>query len=180
MSRPALACSPYDAAEASPRPGKWAALVMALALLMTPAYASETARAVIEDLNQRWIEAYQQGNYDIIPEFYTEDALIMPRGRPAIEGREALRNALGGLAAGRSVDIDVEIVELEVFEPHAWLVSRFTVTYTNPADPSDRAAQHGRSLIVYRHDPDGQWRIHRDMDSPAPDPSVFPEARHGD
>jgi uncharacterized protein (TIGR02246 family) len=153
---------------------------MVLLLWLAPAHANEAARAAIEDLNQRWIEAYQQGNYGVIPEFYTEDALIMPRGRPAIEGREALRTALGGLAAGRSVDIDVEIVELEVFEPHAWLVSRFTVTYTNPDDPSDQSSQHGRSLIVYRHDADGQWRIHRDMDSPAPGPSITPEARHGD
>ena len=147
-------------------------LVLGLALTANAgARERDDARSAIEALNERWIAAYQEGRYGEIPELYTEDALILPRGRPAIAGREALRERLGGLAAGRRVDIDVEIVELEVLERHAWLVSRFAVTYSDPDHPDDpekQSTEHGRSLIVYRLDDDGRWRIHRDMDSPAP------------
>lgn len=129
-------------------------------------------RAAITALNERWVEAYRGGDYAAIPPLYTEDALIMPRGRPAIEGRAALARRLGGLAAGREVEIDFDIVELEVIGDHAWLVSRFAVTYTSPDDPAASTTEHGRSLIVYRRDSDGAWRIHRDMDAPAPEPSA--------
>lgn len=156
-----------------------AVLALALLLLLAagpacadPGAGADNDRAAIGALNQRWVSAYRNGDYGAIPPLYTEDALIMPRGRPAIEGRAALAQRLGGLAAGRRVDIDFEIVELEVVGDHAWLVSRFAVTYTPPDDPEGAMTEHGRSLIVYRRDPDGAWRIHRDMDAPAPDPAA--------
>lgn len=170
-----------------PRPGSTAfALILLAAASLASAGERDMAgrgadvngadRAAIEALNERWVAAYRAGDYAAIPPLYTEDALIMPRGRPAIHGRVALAERLGGLAAGRRVAIDFEIVELEVIGDHAWLVSRFAVTYTPPDDPAGAVTEHGRSLIVYRRDRDGGWRIHRDMDAPAPAPT--PAAAH--
>lgn len=130
--------------------------------------ASGSDQEAITALNERWINAYRAGDYSSIPDLYTVDALIMPRGRPAIAGREALSKALGGLAAGRNVDIKFDIVELEVIGSFAWLVSRFSVTYSTLDGSNKSETEHGRSLIIYRKDTDGEWRIHRDMDSPAP------------
>jgi uncharacterized protein (TIGR02246 family) len=142
--------------------------------LAGPARAVESDRAAIEALNERWVGAYRNGDYAAIPELYTEDALIMPRGRPAIEGRQRLAEQLGGLAGGRQVEIGFTIRELEILGEYAWLVSTFSVTYTPPDDPQGSHTEHGRSLILYRKDADGQWRIHRDMDSPAPAPGSAP------
>jgi len=145
-----------------------------LAVLCTPAAAGSSDEAAdrraIETLNERWVQAYRQGDYGAIPPLYTENALIMPRGRPAIEGRAALAGVLGGLAAGREVRIHFDILELEILGDHAWLVSRFTVRYGPPDTPGQKEVQHGRSMIIYRRGEDGRWRIHRDMDSPAPAP----------
>lgn len=118
----------------------------------------------IEALNDRWIAAYRAGDYAAIPGLYLEDALVMPLGRPAIDGREALAHALGGLAAGRQVDIGFEILELEIRGDIAWLVSRFRVSYTPPdagtgANGEAAAKSHteyGRPLIIYRKDANGQ------------------------
>ncbi len=133
--------------------------------------ADEAAINAIGDL---WIQAYQAGDYDAIIDLYTEDAWIMARGRPKLEGRAAIGRSFGGLAAGRDVDIDIVVEELELMGDWAWLVSEFTVTYGPAQDPSAQVQETARSLLIYKRGADGKWRIHRDMDSPAPDVDMQP------
>lgn len=123
--------------------------------------------AAIRAIGERWQKLYSAGRYSDIPELYTKDALIMPRGRPVVEGREGMRRAVGGLAAGRKVEIDIDEREIVVSGDHAWMIGDFEVSYT-PRDGGTPTVERGRSLILFRRDRDGTWRIHRDMDSPAP------------
>jgi uncharacterized protein (TIGR02246 family) len=152
------------------------AAISFLALLIAVPFALAAARDpsisrevdAVRQVGKSWMAFYQAGNYAAIPDLYTEDTMVMPRGRPRIEGREQLRRSLGGLAAGRKVDIDITEKELTVAGDVAWFVSDFKVTYTS-TDPSVAPhSEYGRSLIIYRKGSDGKWRIHRDMDSPAP------------
>jgi ketosteroid isomerase-like protein len=124
--------------------------------------------AAIRAVGNQWRALYAQGRYAEIPELYTLDTMVMPRGRPKIEGREQMRRSIGGLASGRRVDIDVTEREITVFGNYGWFVSDFKVTYTMPNGAVAPATELGRSLVIFRRDSDRQWRIHRDMDSPAP------------
>jgi uncharacterized protein (TIGR02246 family) len=155
-----------------------AALALLVAVPLTLAAEDEKAATLeadaVRQVGKTWMAYYQSGNYAAIPELYTEDTMVMPRGRPRIEGREQMRRSVGGLAAGRKVDIVITEKELTVIGDVAWFVSDFKVTYTS-ADPQVAPrSEYGRSLIIYRKDKDGRWRIHRDMDSPAP-PSAATE-----
>lgn len=134
-----------------------------LALAQTP--DAEAVRAV----GDKWQKLYAEGRYAEIPELYSEDTLVLPRGRPAINGREAMRQAVGGLAAGRKVNILLTERELNVEGDLAWIISDFVVHYTS-SDGTVSAPEFGRSLILFKRGVDGTWRIHRDMDSPAPGP----------
>ena len=87
-----------------------------------------------------------------------------------MEGRAALRQSNGKLAAGRKVAIDITERELEVRGDVAWFVSDFKVTYTPPDPALPPKVEYGRSMLIYLRGLDGKWRIHRDMDSPAPAP----------
>lgn len=116
---------------------------------------------------------YEAGNYSAIPDLYTEDAVIMACGRPRTEGRAALRQSIGKLAAGRKVAIDITERELEVRGDVAWFISDFKVTYTPPDAASPPKVEYGRSMLIYLRGADGRWRIHRDMDSPAPAPAAI-------
>lgn len=124
--------------------------------------------AAIRSVGQAWANAYVAGDYSAIPDYYTEDAVILPRGRPRIEGREALRGSLGGLAAGRRVNIDLTERELVVVGDYAWFISDFRVSYGNPESGEAIESEQGRSLIIFKRGDDGRWRVHRDIDSPAP------------
>lgn len=136
----------------------------------------------VRAIGRTWQAHYTSGNYDAIPDLYTVDTIVMPRGRPRIEGRERLRESIGGLAAGRRVDIEVTEREIVVAGDIAWFIGDFKVTYR----PKDGAAvpetEMGRSMILFKRGDDGRWRVHRDIDSPAPravpQPPVWnPQAR---
>ncbi len=141
-------------------------------LALAATVPSDPQTAAIRAVGEQWRALYESGRYAEIPELYTEDCLVMPRGRAAIVGREQMRRAVGGLAAGRKVDISIELREIVVRGDLAWSVAEFEVRYT----PRDAAAaprvEHARSLVIYRRDADGRWRIHRDIDAPAPEPTV--------
>jgi ketosteroid isomerase-like protein len=124
--------------------------------------------AAIRAVGNNWRNLYGQGRYSEIPDLYTVDTLVMPRGRPKIVGREQMRRGIGGLASGRRVDIDVTEREITVTGNYAWFVSDFKVTYSSPTGTPAPSTEFGRSLVIFRKDADRQWRIHRDMDSPAP------------
>lgn len=133
--------------------------------------AAPTAVADIEAIRaagRRWASLYSEGRYAEIPNLYTVDTMVMPRGRPRILGRDAMRRAIGGLAAGRKVDIAVTEREIRVVGDHGWYIGDFEVRYTPQAPGGLARTEHGRSLILYRRDADGAWRVHRDIDSPAP------------
>lgn len=136
----------------------------------TAVTADQSTIAAVRAVGEKWRSLYSAEDYASIPELYTTDTLVMPRGRPAISGREAMRRSIGGLAAGRKVDIKLTEKEIHVAGDYAWYVGDFVVRYSRDGQPATE--NHGRSLILYRRDADGQWRIHRDIDSPAPQPPM--------
>jgi uncharacterized protein (TIGR02246 family) len=141
-----------------------------------PARIANADADAIRAIGRQWLAFYEAGNYAAIPDLYTEDAMIMARGRPRLEGRASLRQSIGKLAAGRKVAIDITERELEVRGDVAWFVSDFKVTYTPPDAASPPKVEYGRSMLIYLRGADGRWRIHRDMDSPAPAPAAAPTA----
>ncbi len=124
--------------------------------------------AAIRAVGLKWRELYAAGRFADIPELYTVDTMVMPRGRPRIEGREQMRRSIGGLAAGRRVEIVLQEREIHAFGDMGWYVGDFTVTYTPTTMGAPQVTEYGRSMILYRRDNDGRWRVHRDIDSPAP------------
>lgn len=126
--------------------------------------------AAIRAVGKAWARAYDEGRFADIPDMYTTDTMVMPRGRPRIEGREAMRRAIGGMAAGRKVDIVLTEREIRAVGDYGWYIGDFRVTYTPKEAGAASISELGRALILYRRDPDGRWRILRDIDSPAPKP----------
>jgi ketosteroid isomerase-like protein len=160
MSRPSLFLSALALSIAAVPPGH------AATAKVTAAQARDIA--AIRAVGEKWRTLYDEGRFAEIPELYTTDTMVMPRGRPRIVGREEMRKRIGGLAAGRSIDIEVTEREIHLAGDHGWFVGDFKVTYGAASSGAAPVTEYGRSLIIYRRDRDGQWRIHRDIDSPAP------------
>lgn len=155
------------------------AMALSMALSAAPAFARNESQptqaediAAVRAIGESWKQLYQASRFSEIPDLYAQDTVVMPRGRPRIEGREQMRKAIGGLAAGRRVDIDVTERELKVIGDYAWFQGDFRVTYLSPEANVAPKTEYGRSFILYRRDADGRWRILRDIDSPSPPPGT--------
>lgn len=47
--------------------------------------------AALQAVDQAWVKAYNTGDADVMASFYDEDAVLLPPGAPAANGRAAIR-----------------------------------------------------------------------------------------
>lgn len=126
-------------------------------------------RAGIEAIEERIQAGFAAGDADAIAAQYTEDALLLPQGSPAIQGRAAIAESYRPALAQYAMRLRTHVEEVEVAGGWAWLRGRFEHTSTSKADGT-ATTYRGKYLAVARRDPDGVWRFHRDafnLDEPA-------------
>jgi uncharacterized protein (TIGR02246 family) len=101
--------------------------------------------------------------------FYAEDAQFLPANHPAIVGRPAIQQALEALIAAGLHQLILRTDKVEVTGDFAYAIGRHQLTMKTPAGAEIH--DEGKYLVVYRRQPDGQWRAVADMfnsDLPAP------------
>ena len=120
---------------------------------------SAAARQAIQQVNQDFIDRYNQGDLEGFVEVYTPDAKLYPPGQPVVEGQEAIT---GFWQAGQDQmgirDVSLTTSELEVMGDRAWEVG--TANYTTNQGPVE-----SRYMVIWKRTPEG-WRWHIDMMSP--------------
>ncbi len=120
-------------------------------------------RDAISQANSAAIAAGKAKNLDAIVALYTEDAVIVPPGAEALFGRAAVREYFAGSYAGpgelleqengtTSLDLLGDDLALEL----QWFRGRYS-------GPDGVSSFRGKGLILWRHEPDGAWRMHRDF-----------------
>lgn len=124
--------------------------------------------AAIEAIEVQWQVAYGARDFEALADLYTEDGWVMARRRPAMRGREEIRDFFASVAESTKLAVRFDVEELEVVGDYAWNTARFALTY-QPMAGGESVHDFGRALIIYRKGDDGRWRIHRDMDTPTPD-----------
>lgn len=89
---------------------------------------------------------------------YTEDAIFVGPGMPAIEGRSAL------LDAARALTISsMEIAAESTLGTGDFAATLGRANWVNGPMGSDAPMQRRRFLMVWRREPDGRWRIAREL-----------------
>ncbi len=91
-------------------------------------------------------------------DFYTEDAIFVGPGMPALEGREAL------LSAAPSIVISsMEIVADSTIGSGDFAATQGRGSWVAGPRGSDAPQVRRRFLMVWRRDADGRWRIAREL-----------------
>jgi uncharacterized protein (TIGR02246 family) len=96
------------------------------------------------------------GDLDGLVALYEPAAVFEPRPGVVVEGREAIRQALGDLLALRPTMV-ADTVEVLQADDVALVVNEWTMTGTAPDGSEVR--QGGRSADVVRRQPDGSWLV---------------------
>lgn len=133
------------------------------------------AAAVSRELVQRdaeWAEFAAAGkDVEKTISYWSDDALVVPPGQPAIEGKAAIRTFVTESFATPGFSIHWKS-EPPVFSPDGKLAyMRSTSTTTVPGPNGTTLTLPGRGITVWRMDPDGQWRCVVDIWNEPPPPS---------
>jgi ketosteroid isomerase-like protein len=91
-------------------------------------------------------------------DFYTEDAIFVGPGAPAMEGRSALLDAAPHLSLS-AVEINAE----STFGTDAFAAVLGRASWVSGPKGADLARVRRRFLMVWRREPDGRWRIACEM-----------------
>jgi len=103
-------------------------------------------------------EAFESADPTAWVDFYTDDAIFVGPGAPAIEGRAALIE----------VAPHISISSMRIEAQSTFGAGDFAATYgrgiwLSGPKGSDAPTVRRRFLMVWRRDPDGAWRIAREM-----------------
>jgi ketosteroid isomerase-like protein len=119
-------------------------------------------QAAIAAFNQRYVQAINDGDIATLSSLTTEDHIMIAPNRPPFVGKAANDAANG--RTFRQFDIDETWTPLETVIAGDWAYQRgtYTVTATPKAGGTPRASR-GNFLRIYQRQPDGAWRMIRDM-----------------
>jgi uncharacterized protein (TIGR02246 family) len=95
---------------------------------------------------------------------YTEDAMFVGPGAPAVQGREAL------LAMAKAMQplSSVSIVPLRTEGSGSIAYTYAEGSWVNGRPPSTGTTTHVRLVIVWRKEADGVWRVSQELLNAAP------------
>lgn len=107
--------------------------------------------------------ASRGGDVEAILSYWTDDAVVLPPGQPAIRGKAALREYVGASLRipGFSINWKSTEATLSPDGSLAYLSGENRVTMQGP-DGSPMTIV-GRAVTVWRKEPDGQWRCAVDI-----------------
>jgi ketosteroid isomerase-like protein len=114
--------------------------------------------AAIRDAEEALAAAFEAPDRTAWVQFYTEDAIFVGPGMPAIEGREAL------LSAAPSIVISsMEVAADSTIGSGDFAATQGRASWVSGPKGSDAPQIRRRFLMVWRRDADGRWRIAREL-----------------
>ncbi|MGH9900230.1 MAG: YybH family protein [Pyrinomonadaceae bacterium] len=124
--------------------------------------AAERTRLLRRDAE--WAAAASEGlDIERVLSYWTDDAVVLPPGLPAVVGKAALRQYVEGSAQIPGFRITWASTDVS-FSPDgnlAYMFSRNAVTMNAP--DGSPATTEGRAVTIWRREQDGEWRCAVDI-----------------
>ena len=122
----------------------------------------EADLAAIAEFNQRYLQAINDEDIATLSSLTTDDHIMIASGRPPLVGKAA--NDAANARVFKQFDIVETWTPVETVVAGDWAYQRgtFTVAAT-PRTGGDTTRTSGNFLRIYRRQPDGAWRMIRDM-----------------
>jgi uncharacterized protein (TIGR02246 family) len=117
----------------------------------------------IRRMRREWVHVVNAGDVDRYAALLTRDAVWIPPGQPAVEGRKAIREWLEPLF--REYRYDFALKGSRVQMAGDWAVERgvFDSSLQRRVG-GEPQRQTGTYIVLWRQDEGGEWRIERYID----------------
>lgn len=157
----------------------------ALALLLSvgcqqgpPPAPPQNRAAELEKINQlrdQFAAAYSSGEAEAVAALYTADAVVLPSNSPAAEGQQAILELYKRQLSQGPAKIRIASQETELAGDWAYDRGSVTITLT-PKGAKGPVEIPARYLVILRRQPDGSWKVYRDIDNTSEPPAGAVEA----
>ena len=105
---------------------------------------------------------------------WTDDGVQMPPNEPLVEGKELIYARVGANMAAGPTD-EFVITPLETTSAGDWAYSRGVYTVAFPLGDGEQGFLDGKFMTILQRQPDGTWKIHRDIFNSNVPPAAPPE-----
>jgi uncharacterized protein (TIGR02246 family) len=126
---------------------------------------TENDKQAIRDMVDRWLEASKRGDSETLLSLLADDVIFITPGREPF-GKAAFAGHDDEMKETK-MEAEIDIREIEVAGPWAWMRSFLTVTLTPAGDSPSKMSGH--ILTVLQKQPDGGWVIKRDANFVQPE-----------
>lgn len=131
----------------------------------------KSASEAIYELINIYGESLEAGDPDRWITCFSEDCIQMPPGGPMNIGKQMLYESITAWLAAFTVSDFKVIGDVEIQEAGDWAYSVLNYSYhLTPKDGSPSYVFQGKDLCIFKRQPDGTWKGHRDcFNSNTPD-----------
>jgi ketosteroid isomerase-like protein len=141
----------------------------------TPGPSIDDDLAAISDFNRRYVQAINDGDIATLGSLTTADHIMLTPNAPPRIGKEA--NDAANARAFERFDIDESWTPEETVIDGDLAYQRGTyVVEAMPKAGGEKRRSTGNFLRIYRRQPDGSWRMTRDMFNNDSPPGAAPPA----
>jgi len=117
-----------------------------------------SARDAIAETYKTFENAFHRGDAEAISRIYTEDAEWFPPQAPPIRGRHNIAGVWKSIVGQGGNYIRVETGEVQENGGWAYEVGRFEASA-----PGGAVLNSGKYIVIWKQQPNGEWKTHRDI-----------------
>jgi uncharacterized protein (TIGR02246 family) len=147
----------FEAVNSFPLDG-WTSMIRKIGLIIALMAPASAQKAEIKAVNAKWVEFFNQGNFDAIASLYTIDAIAFPPGSAMVKGRTAIGEMWKSMAQHVS---DPKVTTLDVRRLSHW-AAREIGTFSLKTRDSTPKEVTGKYLVVWER-AGREWRLAADI-----------------
>lgn len=133
---------------------------LSLACSNAPAADPAAIRTIIDGHNANAARWYAAGQVDSLATIFATDAWQFPPNSAPLVGRDSIEAFWRTATSWGQWHFDLRAQDVQVNGPLAVERGQYSLKFTaGPASPIPSADDHGNYVVLWRHEPDGAWRI---------------------
>ena len=118
----------------------------------------------IKQLAADWRSGWLAGDVDALLSLYGEEPVLMPQGRPAIVGKDAIRRLYESVLNEFEFESQSTLVEVDASADWGYFWSTYALT-AKPKAGGTPVTSAGKSVFIVRRNAAGAWKIARLVDN---------------
>jgi uncharacterized protein (TIGR02246 family) len=128
--------------------------------MATPRRANEV-RAQIEQAATQFSETFNRGDAPALAAMYDTGAVVLAPNAPPMRGRQNIEALWAGARQQGFKTLSLAPTSVEVIGNHAIELGTYTLVVQPPGQ--GETTDHGKYMVVWKRQPDGSWKLYRDM-----------------